>query len=175
MAKAYKHLSGHRDIRQSFNWIWKCSCQNKHKVFAWLILMDRLSTREILKRKNMVLEDYPCVLCSTSTEESLFHLLIACPFASHCWSWIGLQISQQMSLFQNLESLKDQLHESFFIEIIILMCWLIWQSRNGVIFNSDKPSPLHTKRTFKLEFALLILHAKRSYFPRIESWISNLA
>jgi hypothetical protein len=33
-------------------------------------------TRELLKRKNMELEDYSCVLCSSSTAESLFHLLI---------------------------------------------------------------------------------------------------
>jgi len=50
VAKTYKHLKGHREIHPSHRWIWKCSCQNKHKVFAWLILKDRLSTREILRR-----------------------------------------------------------------------------------------------------------------------------
>ena len=136
VAKAYRHLSGHRIIHQSYNWIWNCSCQNKHKVFAWLILIDRLSTRELLRRKNMELEDYTCVLCTSSAEESLFHLVIDCPFASTCWNWLGLQINPQVDLFQNLESFKRQLQVPFFTEITILMCWSIWQTRNGIIFNN---------------------------------------
>lgn len=102
--KAYKHLKGHRTIHHSYNWIWKCSCQYKHKVFAWLILKDRISTRELLRRKNMELQDYNCVLCSLSTEESLFHLLADCPFATACWNSIGLQVNHHLDLFQNLEN-----------------------------------------------------------------------
>jgi hypothetical protein len=128
VAKAYKHLSGHRTIHPSFSWIWKCSCQNKHKVFAWLILRDR-STRELLKRKNMEFQDYTCVLCSRSTEETLFHLLIDCPFASTCWNRLGLQVTDQEDLYQYLESFGWQLHVPFFMEIIILMSWTIWQMR----------------------------------------------
>jgi len=102
--KAYKHLKGHRTIHHSYNWIWKCSYQYKHKVFAWQILQDRISTRELLRRKNMELQDYNCVLCSLSTEESLFHLLADCPFATACWNSIGLQVNHHLDLFQNLEN-----------------------------------------------------------------------
>ena len=118
---------------QSHTPVWKCSCQNKHKVFSWLILIDRLSTRELLRRKNMKLEDYTCVLCTSQTEESLFHLPIDCPFASTCWNQLGLQIKPQMNLFQNLEIFRRQHHVPFYTEIIILMCWTIWQTRNGLI------------------------------------------
>ena len=34
-----------------FLWIWESRCSNKLKVFTWLLLMDRLNTRNILKRK----------------------------------------------------------------------------------------------------------------------------
>jgi hypothetical protein len=174
VAKVYKHLSGHRTIHPSFSWIWKCSCQNKHKVFAWLILKDRLSTRELLKRKNMELQDYTCVLCSQSTEETLFHLLIDCPFASACWNWLGLQVTDQEDLYQYLESFRWQLHVPFFMEIIILICWTIWQMRNGLIFRNIPPSLQEAKRAFKSEFALLLHRAKRSYFPVIDQWLNNL-
>ena len=174
MAKAYKHLRGHGEIHPSHRWIWKCSCQNTHKVFAWLILKDRLSTREILRRKNMELQDYTCVLCSQSTEESLFHLLIDCPFAHACWNWIGLQINQQGDLYHYLESFRSQLQVSFFMEIAILMSWSIWQVRNGLIFNNRPPSLQEAKRIFKTEFALLLHRAKRSYFPTIDQWLNNL-
>jgi hypothetical protein len=53
---------------------------NKCKVFFWQLLNDRLSTRELLKQRNMVLNDYNCILCNLGTEESLVHLLLASPF-----------------------------------------------------------------------------------------------
>jgi hypothetical protein len=109
------------------------------KVFAWLILKDRLSTRELPRRN---------VLCSQSTEESLFHLLIGCPFASACCNWLGLQILQQWDLSQCLESFRRQLHVPFFMEVIIRMSRAIWQARNGLIFSNKPPSFHEAKRTF---------------------------
>lgn len=59
--KAYKHMKGYRNVHASFKWIWKSSCQLKHKIFFWLICKDRLNTRGILRRRNMHPEDYSCV------------------------------------------------------------------------------------------------------------------
>ena len=112
--KTYKHLRGHQVTHQAFRWLWKCSCQNKHKVFFWLVLIDRVSTRELLKRKNMVLQDYTCVLCNGAIEESQTHLFLQCPFAMQCWGSINLQVQQHLDPFQNLQSFKDQLSEPFF-------------------------------------------------------------
>lgn len=61
-SKAYKFLIGHTQVHHAYKWLWKCSCQPKHKVFFWLLLKDRLSTRNIL-RKNMHLDSYNCILC----------------------------------------------------------------------------------------------------------------
>lgn len=55
--KTYKHLSRHCQLHPTYKWTWRSSCQNKHKVFFWLLLKDRISTRELLKRKNMTLQD----------------------------------------------------------------------------------------------------------------------
>lgn len=98
-AKAYKHLSGHNTIHPGFKWIWHSNYQNKHKMFAWLIIKDRLSTRELLRRKNMDLQDYNCVLCNNAVEESLMHLMFLCPFAQTCWAWLNCHISPQADLF----------------------------------------------------------------------------
>ena len=108
VAKAYKHLSGQGTVHPGFNWMWNSSCQNKHKVFCWLILKDRLSTRELLRRKNMELPDYNCVLCNNLVEESLEHLLFHCPFASECWHWLNFETPHQSNLYQILESFKIQ-------------------------------------------------------------------
>jgi len=64
-SKAYKHLTGHRITHASFKWLWSSAVQHKHKVFFWLLLQDRLSTRSLLRRKNMFLPDYNCFCCTT--------------------------------------------------------------------------------------------------------------
>ena len=90
VSKAYRHLSGH----VAFKRIWKSSCLSKHKVLGWLMLKDRLSIRELLRRKNMELQDYNYVLCNGLIEESLCHLFIHCPFATSCWNWLQVQTDQ---------------------------------------------------------------------------------
>ena len=100
--------------------------------------------------------------------------MVQCPFASTCWNWIGLQVSDQQDLFQNLESFRRQLQVPFYLEIIILMCWAIWHVRNGLIFNNRLPTINEAKRLFKSEMVLLLVRARRSYFPWIELWINNL-
>ena len=52
-ATAYKALMGHQTIEPTFKWTWKSFCQPKYKVFFWLLLHDRLNTRNILRRKQM--------------------------------------------------------------------------------------------------------------------------
>lgn len=111
--KTYKHLSGHQNIHPAFKWIWACSCQSKHKVFFWLLLKDRLSTRELLQRKNMVLQDYNCVLCNAAIQETSVHLFLECPFASQCWSLINVQTFQYPDPLQNIQCFKDQLRVPF--------------------------------------------------------------
>lgn len=93
--KTYKHLSGHEVTPPAYNWLWASSCQSKHKVFFWLLLKDRISTRELLQRKNMELQDHNCVLCNASVEETLTHLCLECPFAIQCWGLINVQPVQR--------------------------------------------------------------------------------
>jgi hypothetical protein len=57
-SSAYKALIGHSQIHESYQWLWNCFCQPKHKVFFWLLIKDRLSTKKILKRRNMHLPSF---------------------------------------------------------------------------------------------------------------------
>ena len=53
-----------------FLWIWDSKSSNKLKVFSWLMIMDRLNTRNLLKRKKHKLEgnNYNCILCNQNIE-----------------------------------------------------------------------------------------------------------
>lgn len=112
--KAYKSLIGHADTPRIFSWLCKCSCQPKHKFFFWLLLKDRLSTRNLLKWRNMELQSYTCVLCGVETKESLDHLFISCPFALACWHFVDIQVDPTLpSAEQMLMAFRDQLQCSF--------------------------------------------------------------
>jgi len=43
--RVYKQLSGHNLVHPALKWLWHCSCQNKHRIFFWLILNNKLNTR----------------------------------------------------------------------------------------------------------------------------------
>jgi hypothetical protein len=54
--KAYRHLMGQTQVHSIYKHLWKSKCQPKHKFFYWLWLKNRLNTRNMLRRKNMILE-----------------------------------------------------------------------------------------------------------------------
>jgi hypothetical protein len=83
-SRAYRIIVGQSQHHPSIRWIWDCFCQPKHRVFFWLLLKDRLSTRNILRRKNMFLQTYTCVLCAHNIEETVHHLFLHCEFAKQC-------------------------------------------------------------------------------------------
>ena len=56
------------------------------------------------------------------------HLFLHCQFARSCWNLVGIQVPNELEPLEALESFKSQLRFSFFIEIIVLMCWSIWSS-----------------------------------------------
>jgi hypothetical protein len=65
----------------------------KQKVFFCLLLQNRLNTRELLQRKNMVLDSYACELCLLQRLETLRHLFLLCPFAKkYYWASIGVLV-----------------------------------------------------------------------------------
>jgi hypothetical protein len=143
------------------------------KFFFCLLSHDRLSTRNILRRKNMFLQSYNCVLCNLSVEESVEHLFLHCEFAKTCWNLLGLVVPSSLDPFQNMEHFKAQLKVSFFMEIIILLCWSIWSVTNNYIFRAEEPSRDQCKFIFKNVFRLVILRAKKKYLPNIETWLER--
>lgn len=61
--RANLQLIGTRQVHLGYKWLWNSYCQPKRKFFFWLLLKDRFSTRELLRRKTMLLGSYNYVLC----------------------------------------------------------------------------------------------------------------
>ena len=62
--KAYKHMTSGPLAHAIFQKIWKSVAILIYKIFFWLLLHDRLNTRNLLSRKYFHLPSYSCVLCS---------------------------------------------------------------------------------------------------------------
>ena len=60
---------------------------------------------------------------------------------------------------------------SFFMEIIVTVCWSIWTVRNDVIFQQVLPSVDHCKTVFRTEFAQVILRAKGKPYTFVSQWL----
>jgi hypothetical protein len=86
---AFQQLEAH----PIFSWLWKSGCTPRVKFFGWLIMVDRLNTKTMLRRRNLNVDDNDtvCILCAGNCEEDIDHLFFDCEFAKRCWTTIGIQ------------------------------------------------------------------------------------
>lgn len=107
---------------------------------------------------------------STGVEESLLHLLLACPFTVRCWGTLHLQVGGLLDPFDILVSFKNQHAVPFFLELLVCMSWGIWTVSND--FFKNRPATVQRcKSIFREEFAGVILRAKEQHRPQIRSWL----
>lgn len=66
--------------------IWEFKVPKKVKILFWLLAHKSLNTHDRMQRRNpsLVLVPTVCLLCWCS-QETLDHLFLFCPFASHVW------------------------------------------------------------------------------------------
>jgi hypothetical protein len=84
LIKMYKAIWPKTEGNFPFKWIWKTSNRLRYKIFFWLLLHDRVNSRNLARTKNMHLDNYNCVYCNEQTEETLRHLFWDCTFAQEC-------------------------------------------------------------------------------------------
>jgi hypothetical protein len=173
--KAYAKLHGHTEASPLFSWLWGLNNLGKHKFFFWLLLRDRLSTKNLLRRKRMFLEDYSCVLCNTGLEETLFHLFFECPFSTSCWQSISIQRNLNLQSLDMVITAREQFGSNIFRELVITACWAIWLCRNGIIFDNEEVSLNAWKRRFKDELGLVCTKAKPARQYTLNLWRDNLS
>jgi hypothetical protein len=121
----------------------------------------------------MQLQSYNCELCNQGVEETLEHLFLQCPFAQDCWGMLNLQLSAG-AVFENFRALKFQLNSKFFMEALILMCWVIWTARNELIFNANQFSLNDCRSFFFAETKLVGLRVKDGLSHEFDQWLDSL-
>jgi hypothetical protein len=116
----------------------------------------------------MVLESYTCDMCILQRLETAAHLFLRCNFAKACWASIGISVATTRPVPQIINRIRINLGVPFFMEIIILMAWSIWKTRNDWIFNNIDPSVEDCRIRFISEFKLLLHRVKQSSIPQLE-------
>ena len=75
--KFYKFLFRNITDPSYITKIGKSKCIMRHKVFAWLMLMDKVNQRDMLLRRHFnIRENHSCWMCNTSDLETNKHLFM---------------------------------------------------------------------------------------------------
>jgi hypothetical protein len=148
----------------------------KWKVFAWLLLVDRLNTRNMLNRRQFAVmnNDFTCLLCAARLEETLTHLFFNCSFDRECWEAVGIAWPNSDKRFTLLHGGKDAWGRPMFMEVFVVVAWGIWKERNNKYFRGIHPSFASWRTRFKGDFHLLIHRAKSGLVPFINDLVDSL-
>ncbi|KAJ4769913.1 hypothetical protein LUZ62_054170 [Rhynchospora pubera] len=68
------------------NTLWKLGIQHKIKAFMWLMMHNRILTKENLSKKGWQGNTY-CIFCGQL--ETCDHLFCNCSYMQHIWFWLG--------------------------------------------------------------------------------------
>jgi hypothetical protein len=131
-------------------WVWKSNCTPTIKFFAWLLLNDRLNTRNILRRRKKFLEEgYNCALCHEEIEETSVHLFFECSAAACRWFALGISWSDSGNTHQRIYLAKHAFPHPFFMDVFMIAAWCIWTERNRLIFSNEPPWVLYLEVVFQ--------------------------
>ena len=111
----------------------------KIKVFGWLLLQDRLNTRDMLRRRHYNIgDDFACLLCGQEVE-TLDHMIFTCHFSKMCWDKIHIDWGDFHDRLSALHDKQAGWPNAFFVEVFYTAAWSIWKERNNKHFRDIVP------------------------------------
>jgi hypothetical protein len=115
-------------------------CLPKLRVFAWLLLKDRLDAKDLMQRKHRHIDGgADCVLCASHSLEARDHLFFNCEFASSCWGSRHVQWDTSLPISQRVFSARAAFRGPCLMEKIVCAAWNIWKEWNDHIFHNQEP------------------------------------
>ncbi|XP_078178924.1 uncharacterized protein LOC144573109 [Carex rostrata] len=131
-------------IKWEFVGIWRFSVPNSVKFFLFLLLRDKLLTRESMLHRQFHCIDTSCPMCSSDTLESALHLFFQCNYSLEIWHKVSLLVN--CTILCPANSIKETWRLSARLcsgsrarwkkwqVIFASVCWMIWRQRNSKIF-----------------------------------------
>ncbi|XP_010457037.1 PREDICTED: uncharacterized protein LOC104738581 [Camelina sativa] len=132
----------------NFNWhkqIWSLKCSPKTKLLLWKIIQNALPVGENLDYR-CVNDSLKCPHCEA--EESVLHMFYKCPFAKKIWD---LAPFEKRLIVEEIATAKSGLESANDLRCLPpsgvgsgplspWILWVIWTSRNQLIFNKKRIS-----------------------------------
>lgn len=167
----FKDIAAH----DAFKWLWKSKSVPKHKVFRWLLLIDRLNTRNMLKRRHYNIgSNLDYLLCGAHIEEMVEHLFFQCNFSRECWHTIGIHWAAHGNSLTLLENAKSNWQQPMFMEIFLVAAWSLWKERNNNYFRHVQPTMVSWKNRFTSDFHNLKHRTSRTNNDFISAFLAEV-
>lgn len=125
-------------VKVPYRFLWKIKIPHKIKIFLWLIIKNRILSKEnLIKRSWFGVSD--CVFCGLF--ESTKHLFFECSVARFIWRLIqiALYLPTTPTDVEHLTGVWLRNFDKGYRKSIVVGCgavlWAIWKSRNSICFN----------------------------------------
>lgn len=175
-SRYYHHCFKDVTASMIYSYIWKSKVQLKLKVFAWLLVSDRLNTRDMLRRRKWNVTDvFHCELCPTRVTEDWVHLFFQCNFSIRVWNYLQIYWEPGDGFEQVFIRAGRAFNKPFFTDIVILAAWHIWKQRNEAIFQNVLPSFRSWRRNFIHDATMHEHRVWSKHAHNWSEWISSLS
>lgn len=121
--------------------LWSIKAPPKALNLVWRALSNILPTLTQLQQKHVDVQNQ-CPFCKNDYE-TIFHVLIACPFSVQCWQVLDPRFSSIMTVdfaewLKNAFGMSNKKQKA----LIITLFWILWRARNDLIWNRKYPKML---------------------------------
>lgn len=173
--KLYKMAFASTPAPPIFRLAWKSKITPRIKFFAWLILLDRLNTRDMLTRRHFnVQPNALCALCNQGEVETIEHLFFDCPLARRCWNKLNVTWTMDNDISARIINTRMVTALPYFMEIFLIASWELWKLRNRWIFDGIHPTFSRWLQNFKSEVSLQAHRLNDSDRLIVRLWLDNL-
>ncbi|KAH9679641.1 putative reverse transcriptase/RNA-dependent DNA polymerase [Citrus sinensis] len=122
-----------------WNVIWAAELPEKIKIFMWRAVKNLLPTASNLWRRKIVGSPI-CRRCGVKNED-VIHALLDCKVAKKVWRNAGCAEEIEKLVQQDLMAVLVEIQRKKGkkeLELIVVLCWTIWYSRNLFIFENKR-------------------------------------
>jgi hypothetical protein len=173
-SKYYKFIFAAIPTDKILSSLWKSKCLPKLRVFAWLLIKDRLNTKELMQRKSWQIDGGPsCVLCNNQVIETRDHLFFDCPYARSCWHKLHITWDTSSSIEDRIIKACNDFTGTCFMEIFVCAAWNIWKDRNDIIFRNQSASLARWRIRFLSDLELHKYRVKAHLVQPLLNWIHS--
>lgn len=176
-AKRYYEMMIHSPITPNslLMWIWKSCCTLKIKVFAWMLIMDRLKTKDMLERRHWnITDEHNCILCPSHSREDRNHFFFQFNFSIRIWNYLQIYWHAGNDMTDIAVKARKDFAKPFFAKVVFTAWWNIWITRNGKVFRNERPTLGRWRAGFIHDISLLAHRIKARYKDKLLRWVSNL-